>query len=53
MFTGQRHSNAHRDNSVGSFSKRLFFWNEADAPVQGKRYAEYLRLAQTFQSMLE
>jgi hypothetical protein len=39
--------------AVGSFSKRLFFWNEADAPVQGKRYAEYLRLAQTFQSMLE
>ena len=39
--------------AVGSFSKCHFFWNEADAPVQGKRYAEYLRLAQTFQSMLE
>ena len=37
----------------GSFDKRLFFWEESTAPVQGKRYAEYLRLAQEFQSLLE
>ena len=38
---------------VGSFDKRLFFWEEDTAPVQGKRFAEYLSLAQTFQSYLE
>ena len=38
---------------VGSFNKRLLFWEEDTAPVQGKRFAEYLSLAQTFQSYLE
>lgn len=37
---------------VGSFSKRLFFWEENDAPVQGKRFYEYKALAQAFQDML-
>lgn len=37
----------------GSFDKRLFFWEESTAPVQGKRYQEYLRLAQEFQCLLE
>ena len=39
--------------AVGSFDKRLFFWEEQTAPVQGKRYMEYLTLAQEFQKMLE
>ena len=39
--------------AVGSFSKRLFFWEEHSAPVQGKRFAEYLALAQAFQRLLE
>lgn len=39
--------------AVGSFDKRLFFWEEQTAPVQGKRYTEYLMLAQEFQKLLE
>ena len=39
--------------AVGSFDKRLFFWEEQTAPVQGKRYGEYLMLAQLFQGYLE
>ena len=35
-----------------SFSKRLFFWEENDAPVQGKRFYEYMNLARAFQDML-
>lgn len=37
---------------VDSFHKRLFFWEEKDAPVQGKRFYEYKALAQAFQDML-
>ena len=37
---------------VGPFRKRLFFWEEADAPVQGKRYWEYHTLAKAFQDLL-
>ena len=37
---------------VDSFSKRLFFWEENDAPVQGKRFYEYLNLANAFKGML-
>lgn len=37
---------------VGSFAKRLYFWEEQDAPVQGKRFYEYKALAQAFQNYL-
>lgn len=37
---------------VGSFRKHLLFWEEADAPVQGKRYWEYHTLAKAFQDLL-
>ena len=37
---------------VDSFHKRLIFWEEKDAPVQGKRFNEYKALAQAFQDML-
>ena len=39
--------------AVGCFDKRLFFWEEQAAPVQGKRFLEYLALAQEFQRLLE
>lgn len=39
--------------AVGCFDKRLFFWEEQSAPVQGKRFTEYLTLAQDFQRLLE
>ena len=39
--------------AVGCFDKRLFFWEEQTAPVQGKRFTEYLTLAQEFQRLLE
>ena len=35
-----------------SFSKRLFFWEENDAPVQGKRFYEYMNLARAFHCKL-
>lgn len=37
---------------TGSFHKRLFFWEENDAPVQGRRFHEYKSLAIAFQEML-
>ena len=37
---------------AGTFSKRLFFWEEAEAPVQGKRFYEYLNLARAFRDMI-
>ena len=39
--------------STGTFAKKLIFWDAHDAPVQGKRFSEYLLLAQTFKAMLE
>ena len=37
---------------VGSFHKRLSFWDEHDAPVQGKRFYEYLAIANAFRDLL-
>ena len=39
--------------STGTFAKKLILWDAHDAPVQGKRFSEYLLLAQTFKAMLE
>lgn len=38
--------------NVDSFRKRLFFWDEHNAPVKGKRFYEYLAIANTFKDML-
>ena len=37
---------------VLSFHKKMYFWEENDAPVQGKRFYEYLTIANTFKDML-
>lgn len=37
---------------VCSFHKRVHFWDEHDAPVQGKRFYEYLTIANAFKDML-
>ena len=37
---------------VDCFHKRLIFWEEHDAPVQGKRFYEYLTVANTFKDYL-
>lgn len=37
---------------VGSFSKHLSLWNEANAPVKGKRYHMYKQLALDFAALL-
>ena len=37
---------------VLSFHKKVHFWEENDAPVQGKRFYEYLTIANTFKDML-
>ena len=37
---------------VCSFHKKVHFWDEHDAPVQGKRFYEYLTIANMFKDML-
>lgn len=32
--------------------QRLSFWDEHDAPAQGKRFYEYLTIANTFKDLL-
>lgn len=38
---------------VESFSKPVSLWNEYNAPVQGKRFREYLKLANDLMALLE
>ena len=37
----------------GSFSKAVVLWDENDAPVQGKRFADYARIAKKTKELLE
>lgn len=39
--------------NVGCFRKKLKFWREEDAPVQGSRYFRYYKLASDFDNMLK
>ncbi len=39
--------------SVNSFSRPLSLWNENDAPVTGKRFEDYLAIAQEFKKNLD
>jgi hypothetical protein len=38
--------------AVQSFKKPVAMWNELDAPVQGKRYKDYLKIAERMQELL-
>lgn len=38
--------------AIGSFAKSIFLWREADAPVRGKRFETYRKLAQQTKEML-
>lgn len=39
--------------AVQSFKKPVAMWNELNAPVQGKRYKDYVKIAQKMQDLLE
>jgi hypothetical protein len=39
--------------AVQSFKKPVARWNELNAPVQGKRYNDYVKLAERMQELLE
>lgn len=39
--------------NVGCFRKKLKFWREEDAPVQGSRYFQYHKLASDFDNLLK
>lgn len=39
--------------AVQSFKKPVAMWNELNAPVQGKRYNDYVKLAERMQELLE
>lgn len=39
--------------AVQSFKKPVAMWNELNAPVQGKRYKDYVKIAERMQELLE
>jgi hypothetical protein len=39
--------------AVQSFKKPVSMWNELNAPVQGKRYNDYVKIAERMQELLE
>ena len=39
--------------AVQSFAKPVAMWNEANAPVQGKRFKDYVRIAERMQEIVE
>ena len=39
--------------AVGSFAKSIIFWTESDAPVKGKRFDTYKKLAQRTKELLK
>lgn len=39
--------------AVQSFAKPVAMWNEANAPVQGKRFKDYARIAERMQEIVE
>jgi hypothetical protein len=39
--------------AVQSFKKPVAMWNELNAPVQGKRFKDYLKIAERMQELLE
>ena len=39
--------------AVQSFKKPVAMWNELNAPVQGKRYKDYVKIAQKMQDLIE
>ena len=38
--------------AVQSFAKPVILWNSSNAPVQGKRYHDYLKIAKTMEELL-
>ena len=38
--------------AVQSFAKPVILWNSSNAPVQGKRYQDYLKIAKTMEELL-
>ena len=38
--------------AVQSFAKPVILWNSSNAPVQGKRYQDYLKIARTMEELL-
>jgi hypothetical protein len=39
--------------AVQSFGKPVAMWNELNAPVQGKRFGDYVQIAERMQELLE
>ena len=38
--------------AIGSFARSIVLWTETDAPVRGKRFETYKKLAQQTKEML-